>query len=773
MPPRPPNLLNWCNDVIARLAKLPLEHPRRVLATAVLVFAIAAVLGGPVTSVLTSTPHDYQSPSSQYERTNRAIEAATGQSAYYDVVLLVRGRGDLRDDPAASRAIDTLADMLAAHRGFQRALDYPRTHAPTLLSRDRRETLVLAAFASEDDATSAVARVRVELSRASAPTRLAGLTVLFGGYAVTNQELNERTTSELARAELLALPLLLALSFWFFRGVIAALLPVLVGGLSILVTFLALRAIDQFTPISVFALNLVSGMGLGLGIDYSLFIVYRYREELAAGVDGRLALERTLRTVGRTVLFSCLTVAAALTSLLVFPLRFLSSMGIGGTIVVLCDGAVALLALPALLLVLGPRINALSPAWLQRRAASSASVATQGGWWRLAHGVVRRPAAVALISAAALLAAATPVLHVRFGSTNADLLPSSADSHQVEAALVHRFAVNVEEATEVVVRGSRSDALRLAGAAAETAGASRAEVTGAEVTGAAVTGAPARPAGTHGSASALASVAPPMYLGHGTWRITLLPHGSPSSDPQLRLLARLRTIARPYDALVGGSSAFLVDQRAAIADRIPLALLILMPLTAVFLFLMTGSATIPIKALVMNLLSVSVGAGLIVLIFQDGYLSALLGFTPIGGLEESTLVLMLVVAFALATDYEVFVLARIKEAHDQGMSNREAIAVGIERTGRIITAAALLFCVAIGALVSSDLFFTKQLGVGAALTVAIDASVVRALLVPSLMALMGDWNWWAPAPLRRLHDRFGLQESGAKPSAQPQLSSEG
>jgi putative drug exporter of the RND superfamily len=739
--------------LIARLAKLPLEHPRRVLAAAVLVFAVAAVLGGPVTGVLTSTPHDYQSPSSQYERTNRAIEAATGQSAYYDVVLLVRGRGDLQGDAAASRAIGTLVELLAAHRGFQRALDYPRTHAPTLLSRDRHETLVLAAFASEDNATGAVARVRAELSRPAAPTRLAGLTVRFGGYAVTNQELNERTTSELARAELLALPLLLALSFWFFRGVIAALLPLLVGGLSIIVTFLALRAIDQFTPISVFALNLVSGMGLGLGIDYSLFIVYRYREELAAGVDSRLALERTLRTVGRTVLFSCLTVAAALTSLLVFPLRFLSSMGIGGTIVVLCDGAVALLALPALLVVLGPRINALSPAWLQLRAASSARVATEGGWWRLAHGVVRRPAAVALISAAALLVAAVPALHVRFGSTNADLLPSSAESHQVEAALVHRFAANVEEATEIVVRGSRSEALRLAGAAAEVAGAPRA----------AATGAPAPATGTHSGASALASIAPPMYLGRGSWRITLLPHGSPSSEPQLRLLARLRTIARPYGALVGGSSAFLVDQRAAIADRIPLALLILMPLTAVFLFLMTGSVTIPIKALVMNLLSVSVGAGLIVLIFQDGHLSGLLGFTPIGGLEESTLVLMLIVAFALATDYEVFVLARIKEAHDQGLPNREAIAVGIERTGRIITAAALLFCVAIGALVSSDLFFTKQLGVGAALTVAIDASVVRALLVPSLMALMGDWNWWAPAPLRRLHDRFGLHESGQRP----------
>jgi uncharacterized membrane protein YdfJ with MMPL/SSD domain len=243
----------------------------------------------------------------------------------------------------------------------------------------------------------------------------------------------------------------------------------------------------------------------------------------------------------------------------------------------------------------------------------------------------------------------------------------------------------------------------------------------------------------------------------------LLPRGSPFSNVQERLLARLRALANPSGALVGGATAYFVDQKSAIASHIPLALLILLPLTAGFLFAMTGSLTIPIKALVMNALSVAVGAGLLVWIFQDGHLSGLLGFTPIGGLEESSLVLMLVVAFALATDYEVFVLARIKEAHDDGLETHEAITLGIERTGRIITAAALLFCVAIGALVSSDLFFTKQLGLGAALTVAIDASVVRALLVPSLMALMGRWNWWAPPPLRRLHDRVGLRESGRRP----------
>jgi uncharacterized membrane protein YdfJ with MMPL/SSD domain len=713
--------------LMRRLTLLATSHTRRVLMAAGVLFAIAAVVGVPVAGMLGSSSQDFQDPASQYERTNAAIAAATGQNPYYNAAALLRGRDDIRTDSAARHATATLAARLSAQHGFQRIVDYPATHSQALLSRDGRETVVLAAFATATDATTAIARVRGALSRAPANATLAGMGVSFGGEALINQELNERTASDLERAELFAFPLLLLLSFWFFRGFVAALLPLLVGGFAIVLTFLVLRVVDQFTPISVFALNLVSGMGLGLGIDYSLFVLYRYREELAGGASAHEAIERTLRTVGRTVLFSCLTVAAAMTSLLVFRIGFLSSMGIGGAVVVLCGGAVSLLVLPAVLMVLGPRIDALSPAWLQRRAARTAGVAEDGGWWRLAHGVVRRPVPVALISAGLLLAAAVPALGVQFVSPGANLLPASAESRLVETTLAESFPANAGEATEIVLKGPRSSAQRLAATAA-------------------------------GSAGRLASVSAPAYLGHGTWEITLLPHGSPYSNVQQQLLTRLRTVARPYAALVGGASAFFVDQKAAIASHIPLALLIMLSLTAGFLFLMTGSVTIPIKALVMNMLSVSVAVGLQVLIFQDGHLSGPLGFTPIGGLEESSLVLMIVLAFALATDYEVFVIARIKEAHDHGLPDREAIALGIERTGRIVTAAALLFCVAIGALTSSDLFFTKQLGLGAALAVAIDATIVRALLVPSLMALMGRWNWWAPRPLRRLHDRIGFDE---------------
>ncbi len=704
------------------LTKLATGRPRRVLAVAGVLFAIAAVLGLPVTGTLGSSSKDFENPASEEERTDAAITAATGQSPYYNVVALLSGPRDVRTDAAEQHGAASVAALLGAQRGFQRAVDYPATRSVSLVSRDGRETAVLAAFASPTEGSTAVSRVRAALSKPP----FAGIRVRFGGAALITQEINERTRSDLARAELLAFPILLLLSFWFFRGLVAALLPLLVGGFAIVLTFMALRLIDQFTPISVFALNLVSGAGLGLGIDYSLFVLYRYREELASGASSIQAIERTLRTAGRTVLFSCVTVAAALMSLLVFPIRFLYSMGIGGSIVVLCGGAVALLVLPAVLVVLGPRINALAPSWLQRRAARTARATQDGGWWRLAHGVVRRPAPVALISAVVLLAAATPALGVQFISPGANLLPTSAESNQVETAFAKRFPANAGEATEIVLKGTHASALRLAATAAGTAGG-------------------------------LASVTAPVLLGHGTWKITLLPHGTPYSNVQQRLLVRLRAAAHLYGALVGGASAFFADQKAAIAAHIPLALLILLALTGGFLFLMTGSLTIPIKALVMNMLSVSVAVGLQVLIFQDGHLSNPLGFTPLGGLEESSLVLMLVLAFALATDYEVFVIARIKEAHDDGLSNNEAIALGLERTGRIVTAAALLFCVAIGALTTSDLFFTKQLGLGAALAVAVDATIVRALLVPSLMALMGDWNWWAPGPLRRLHERIALR----------------
>ncbi|HYM44869.1 MAG TPA: MMPL family transporter, partial [Solirubrobacteraceae bacterium] len=466
----------------------------------------------------------------------------------------------------------------------------------------------------------------------------------------------------------------------------------------------------------------------------------RYREELARGLDTHAAIARTLQTAGRTVLFGSLTVAGALASLLVFPLRFLYSMGIGGALVTLSAGTVSLIVLPAVLVALGPRINALAPARLQRNAAQAAQPAERGAWYRLARGVMRRPGLVALGTAAVLIVVALPALRLQLSPADAHVLPSSSQPRQVAEAITHDFAVDGSQTVTMVARGGRGVDH---GGQTVAALARRAQVAA-------------------GGQASLAG--PPRYLGRGAWEIEMLPHGTDGSAANQRLIHRLRALASPPALLVGGATAWFVDQKAAIAANTPLALLILALVTGGFLFLMTGSLVLPFVALLMNLLTVAVGAGLLVLIFQDGHLSGLFGFSPIGGLEESNLVLLFVVAFALSTDYGVFLFGRIKEAHDNGLDTRDAVAHGLERTGRLITAAALLFCVAVGAFVTSHIFFIKQFGIGTALAVAIDATVVRALLVPALMGRLGERTWWAPPPLRRLHERVRLREGLGEPS---------
>jgi len=714
--------------MIERCARLATERTRRILLIAGAVFLLAAAIGVPVVTILKSESSDFQDPQAQNQQVLRAVEHATGQAAYYGVAALVTSASDVRTDPAAQAQATHVVALLSRQPGFQRALDYPATHLPVLVSRGGHETLVLAAFATRERSAAAVEHIRPQLAHAG---------VRLGGNDVAFNEINKRTSSDLARAEMFALPILLLLSFWVFRGLIAAALPLLVGGFAIVITFLLLRLIDQFAGLSVFAVNLVTGIGLGLGIDYSLFILSRYREELARGLDTHAAIRRTLQTAGRTVLFGSLTVAGALASLLVFPLRFLYSMGIGGALVTLSAGAVSLIVLPAVLVALGPRINSLAPARLQRNAAQAARPAERGGWYRLARAVMRRPGAVALGTAIVLIVIALPALRLQLTPADAHVLPASAQPRQVAEAITHDFAVDGSQTVTLVARAPQT------GAATVAALVHRAQLV----------------AGAQASL-----VGPPRYLGRDAWEIEMLPRGTDGSAANQQLIHRLHALASPPALLVGGATAWFVDQKSAIAANTPLALLILALVTGGFLFLMTGSLVLPLVALLMNLLTVAVGAGLLVLIFQDGHLASLAGFSPIGGLEESNLVLLFVVAFALSTDYGVFLFGRIKEAHDNGMATRDAVAYGVERTGRLITAAALLFCVAVGAFVTSHIFFIKQFGVGTALAVAIDATFVRALLVPALMGRLGESTWWAPKPLRRLHARVGLGEGLGEPT---------
>jgi RND superfamily putative drug exporter len=687
---------------MAALARLAGTRPKRVVALALVLAAVAGVLGAGVAGRL--GPYGADDPASEGVKTSDALERATGLTTTDALVVLVRSR-----DEAAARAV-------AAELRRDPAIGQV---TPAVRSRDGSAAYVVGHFRSDGGQEDAVHRL--ERALAGRP----GVTV--GGGAAADIAVNEVVQDDLKRAELLAFPILFLLSFWFFRSLVASLLPLLVGGLSIVFTFAGLRIASEELSLSVFALNLVTGLGLGLAIDYSLFMVSRYREEIAEHGPGLTALTRTMATAGRTVLFSSLTVSAALASLLIFPQRFLYSMGVGGAMVSLVAAAVALVVLPAVLALLGPRVNALSPTRLRRAAEVEARNESHGFWYRLSRFVMRRPARVAVLSAAFLIALGLPFLGVKFTSVDATVLPADSPARVVDTALGTEFPPG--RTTPVVVVAHAP--------------------VGPEVTGFAK-----RLRALDGAAG----VSAPRAAGGGLTRIDVYSRGGALAESSQRLVRRIRALPAPFDVGVTGRTASFVDQKASLASHMPVALTWLAITTFVVLFLFTGSLILPLKALVMNALTISGAFGLLVFVFQDGRLEGLLGYTSQGALESSQPVVLFAVAFGLSTDYGVFLLSRIKEARDSGVPDREAVAVGLERTGRIVTAAALLFCVAIGAFATSRIIFIKEVGVGTALAVLIDATLVRALLVPSLMELLGRWNWWAPGPLRRLHARFGLGE---------------
>jgi RND superfamily putative drug exporter len=531
-------------------------------------------------------------------------------------------------------------------------------------------------------------------------------------------------------AELIAFPLLFLLSLLFFRSLVASVLPLMIGGLAIVGTFLILRIASEFGSISIFALNLTTALGLGLSIDYSLFIVSRYREEIAKDGPGPAAMRRVLATSGRTVFFSSLTVSAALASLLVFPQTFLYSMGLGGALVALFTALISLTVLPAVLTLLGNRVNAGAPRFLQRRAEADARPDESGFWYRLSRFVMRRPIPVATLSALLLIVLGLPFFGIKFNTVDPTVLPQSASARQAYEVVSNEFPPYHDTPIWVDVEGGGPQAAALVAARAR-------------------------------HLAGVAEVAPPQPLGGDVTAVQVIsanPFVSTASQDTVR---RIRDLAAPPGAtvLVGGATADFVDLQSSIASHLPIALAIVIVATLVILFLMTGSVILPIKSLIMNFLNLSAVFGLLVLIFQDGRLEGFLNYSSPGAIEQTMPILLFAVAFGLSTDYAVFLLSRIKEARDAGASESECVAIGLERTGRIVTAAALLFAVAMGAFATSQIIFIKENGVGTALAVLIDASIVRALLVPSLMELLGKWNWWAPGPLRRLHDRIGISES--------------
>ena len=706
------------------IANLTWTHPKRVL-LAVAAFAVLAVaIGHDVERHL--KPAGFTDPSSQSERATALLNGALGYNPNPAIVLVIRAPGGAQlnlHSPSFRGAVGRLSRGLERTEYIGHVLNplRQRRAGAKLIAADGR-SLVIAGYLSTPDIEDegGIASEKVEPLIAASP-----LAVSMAGFAAGFHQTSEQTRTDLTKAELIAFPVLALLLLFVFRGVIAAAIPLLIGGVSIVGTLFVLRIMASLVGTSVFALNIATGLSLGLAVDYALLIVSRYREEIAQRGATREAHRRTVQTAGRTAIFSGFTVAAAMAALVFMPQRFLYSMAVAGASVAVLSSIIALLVVPSLLALLGTRVDALSI----RRGSGVAS--TSDGWYRLARGVMARPVGVALASSGLLLLAAAPLLWTTLTGPSAAAVPTVVPSYRAYRYLEAHYPRELTEAVTVTVDG---------------------HATGAEL------------ASYRRRIEALGGVASGSPFRRASGRVAYANFGLREAALQAASqdsVEGIRALHPPgaATALVSGNTASFIDQKQSLLENAPLVVGLIALTTLVLLFLLTGSVLLPVKTLLMNSLTLGATLGILVLAFQAGWLDGPLGYRGPAAVEVTSLVFLFAVIFGLATDYAVLVMARIKERHDLGDSNEEAVAIGIARTGRVITAAALAIAVVFLAFGVSTVFFVKQISIGMAVGVMIDATVVRALLVPSLMRLLGEWNWWAPAPLRHFHRRFGFSES--------------
>ncbi|GAC1591869.1 MAG: MMPL family transporter [Acidimicrobiales bacterium] len=736
--------------MITRLAQRLVHRRKAVLAGAVFVLLACFAYGGQVATKLNNGGFD--DPKSESSIAAQALETQfhTGDA---NVVLLVTADVTV-DSPAVAAAGRALTDELGRSPYVSGAVSYWSLGSPPpLRSRNAHQALVLGRISGNDDQVNL--RVKDILTRFNG--NRGPINVKVTGMAAVFRQVGTTIRTDLAKAEGIAIPITLVLLIFVFGSFVASLLPLAVGALAVGGTFAALTVLVGITKVSIFSLNLTTAMGLGLAIDYSLFVVNRVREELHAGKSVEDAVIRTTETAGRTVLFSAATVAVSLAALLVFPLYFLRSFAYAGIAVVVVAALGAVVVLPALLATLGHRVDALD---LRRgllhlvgRESHRAEIG-EGFWHRLAIFVMRRPLPIASAIVVLLLVLGAPFTHVHFGQPDDRVLPRSASSRVAIDDLRHNFTSNESVSLSVVARvagpaaGRAAQLTPYAAALSKVAGVSRVDaLTGSFIRGSLVAAPNPLSATRFGN-------------GRGTW-LSVVPSSSvePESPAGERLVHDVRAVPAPWKVVVGGGSARLVDGKRAIFSHIPWALAIIAVVTFVTLFLMFGSILVPIKAVVLNLLSLTATFGAMVWIFQQGHGAGVLGFTATGTLDTTTPILMFCVAFGLSMDYEVFLLSRIKEEHDRGAGTEQSVARGLERTGRIVTAAAALLAVVFISFATSHITFIKLFGLGLTLAVLMDATLIRGALVPAFMRLAGDANWWAPPALRRLHDRFGITES--------------
>jgi RND superfamily putative drug exporter len=675
----------------------------------------------------------FQDPGAESSTAQRLTDQRFGGAA--GVVLLVHAKTGTVDGAPARTAGAAAARRLSAVPDVTNVVSYWSTGNPGLRSKDGSYALVLGSTKSDHDLSAS------ELD--GLRSNNAQVDISVGGDAAIGNDITEQVGKSLGIAEAIAVPIILALLVFAFGSVVAALLPLAIGLVAIVGTFAELFVLGSLTDVAIYSINLTTALGLALAIDYALLIVSRYREELARGQQPAQAVVRSVQTAGRTILFSGATVVAALAVLLMFPLYFLRSFAYAGIGVVLISMVAATIVLPALLVVLGPRVNAGRLPWARNREpATSAPL-----WGRLAGFVMRRPALVALPVLAALLLVALPLRNIQFGTPDDRVLQSSTQSRAVGDVLRNDFTGNSSTALNVVADGSLDNAGLRAYATqlSELAGVARVETSVATfVRGAAIPG----------------SVNPTLARPTAQ-RLSVVSAADPRSGAAKELVRTVRGLPGPdgVAVYVGGPTAELLDTTHAIGSRLLIAAVLIVLTTFVVLFLFTGSILQPIRSLVLNAITLAATAGLMVWIFQEGHLSAALHFTALP-VDTSMLVLLFCIAFGLSMDYEVIVLSRIKELHDQGLDNYSAVTQGLTRSGRIVSTAAALIAVSFVAFGTASVSFLQLFGIGAGFAVLIDATLVRAVLVPACQRLLGRAAWWAPAPLRRVYARVGLAEAG-------------
>lgn len=741
-------------NVLHRIAGLAIAAPHRVLAVTALLMILAGLFALPVTKSLSAG--GFQDPAAESARAAQLLTDKFGRSDIQLIFVVTAPDGvQGRAARAAGTEIAQLLDNEPHATAVISAWTAPSPAAGNLVSLDGKSGLVVAGIAGGEQLAPARAQAITDAVTESVQRRHPDVTVQAGGSAMVFAQINSQTGRDVLLMEAIAIPISFVVLVWVFGGLLAAALPVMVGGLAIVGSLAILRLIASVTDVSIFALNLATALGLALAIDYTLLIVSRYRDEMAAGAHREQALVQTMLTAGRTVVFSATTVALSLAAMVLFPMYFLKSFAYAGIATVALCAVAALVVTPAVIVLLGARLDT----WdvrrgirrLRGRGEPAPIPVRQRFWYRWTVSVMRRALPVGLAGSAVLIVAGLPFLGITWGFPDDRVLPQSASAHQVGDRIREGFTDDSATAVTIVI----PDAAGVAPLEIEQYAARLSTVvdvgavsapTGSFVDGTKI-GAPVAAAGNaDGSAFLTVTSEAPLF--------------SAASEAQLD---RLHEVATPGGRLVEftGMAQVNRDSVAAITSRVPVVLAVIALVTFALLFLLTGSLLLPFKALVMNVLSLTAAFGALVWIFQEGHLGAF-GTTPTGTLVATMPILLFCIAFGLSMDYEVFLIARIREywlASGRTLAdNHESVALGLAHTGRVITAAALVMAISFAALIASQVSFMRMFGVGLTLAILVDATLVRLVLVPAFMRVMGRWNWWAPEPLARLHRRIAINE---------------